>query len=139
MLYWVRKTSMVYQYEIRKFLDQWMCFLNAMLLYLRPILASFTSYMATNIFKMLVVKFLIVFILLFSLPIFVRYCITLKVRFCMMYPCSQCLCDIMVDNSTIQKLLLNSTDLGDEVSLLLTLKTVPWWHMEGSIFCINMP
>jgi hypothetical protein len=102
-----------------------MCFLNAMLLYLRPVLASFTSYMATNIFKMLVVKFLIVFILLFLLPIFVRYCITLKVRFCMMYPCSQCLCDIMVSNSTIQKLLLNSTDLGDEVSLLLTLKTVP--------------
>lgn len=74
---------------------------------------------------MLVVKFLIVFILLFWLPIFVRYCITLKVRFCMMYPCSQCLCDIMMNNSTIQRLLLNSTDLGDEVSLLLTLKTVP--------------
>lgn len=75
----------------------------------------------------------------FSLPSFVRYCITLKVRFCMVYPCSQCLCDILVDNASIQKLLLNSTDLGDEVCLLLTLKTVPWQHMKGSLLWNNIP
>ena len=42
-----------------------------------------------------------------------------KFRFCVMYPCSQCLCDILANNASILKLQLNSTDLGDEVSLYL--------------------
>ena len=38
--------------------------------------------------------------------------------------CSQCLSDILVNNAGIEKLQLNSTNIGDEVSLLLPSKLV---------------
>lgn len=46
------------------------------------------------------------------------------------YPCSQCLCDILVHNSSIEKLQLNSTDLGDEVSLVISIiqRELPTFH-----------
>lgn len=36
----------------------------------------------------------------------------------------QCLCDILADNSGIQKLQLSSSSFGDEVSLLLAFQLV---------------
>lgn len=42
-----------------------------------------------------------------------------RAKCCVMFSCSQCLCDILANNNGIQKLQLNSTDIGDEVSLLL--------------------
>lgn len=67
--------------------------------------------------------------------VFIAWYYQLRAKCFVIFSCSQCLCDILVNNNGIQKLQLNSTDVGDEVSLLLAWKLVPWWQNSWVFSC----